>query len=310
MESGKENKDLIYAIDVYDVLSMVWRKKLIVTLIVTAFSILSVLYALSLQNQYTSSALVAISSDETQNSSLSQYAGLASMVGVNLPSQSSENKIDLAIETLKSKDFFRHLLNNYNFLLRDIYASKSYDMRNNKIIYDDRIYDENNDSWVRKAKFPLSAQPSYIESHEHFLEKNLRISNDVDTGYITISIEHFSPIFAKNLVDLMISELNNQIRKRDKEEANKAVEYLLEERNNNPVMSVTEAIDSLIESQLRTIMLTEIRDDYIIKIIDSAHLPEKKSKPSRAIICIIGFFLGLFVAATYIIFNHLRSINK
>jgi capsular polysaccharide biosynthesis protein len=108
----------------------------------------------------------------------------------------------------------------------------------------------------------------------------------------------------------MISELNNQIRKRDKEEANKAVEYLLEERNNNPVMSVTEAIDSLIESQLRTIMLTEIRDDYIIKIIDSAHLPEKKSKPSRAIICIIGFFLGLFVAATYIIFNHLRSINK
>ena len=68
MESGKENKDLIYAIDVYDVLSMVWRKKLIVTLIVTAFSILSVLYALSLQNQYTSSALVAISSDETQNS--------------------------------------------------------------------------------------------------------------------------------------------------------------------------------------------------------------------------------------------------
>ena len=282
MESGKENKDLIYAIDVYDVLSMVWRKKLIVTLIVTAFSILSVLYALSLQNQYTSSALVAISS----------------------------NKIDLAIETLKSKDFFRHLLNNYNFLLRDIYASKSYDMRNNKIIYDDRIYDENNDSWVRKAKFPLSAQPSYIESHEHFLEKNLRISNDVDTGYITISIEHFSPIFAKNLVDLMISELNNQIRKRDKEEANKAVEYLLEERNNNPVMSVTEAIDSLIESQLRTIMLTEIRDDYIIKIIDSAHLPEKKSKPSRAIICIIGFFLGLFVAATYIIFNHLRSINK
>lgn len=310
MENNSNNPDNIDTFDLYEAFIIVWKKKLFVFMTVAFFSVASVFYALSLENYYKSSALLGVSSNQSQSSSLSQYAGLASMVGVNLPMQSSENKTDLAIETLMSRDFFKHLIEKYDYLLKDIFASKSYDMTNDKFIYDKKIYDAENNIWVRKAKYPLQPKPSYIESHEFFIKNNLRISHNIDTGYITLSIEHLSPKFAKNLVDIMIVELNNQIRLRDKTEANNAVEYLLDQRNNNTVRSITEAIDKLIESQLRTIMLSEIKDDYIVKVIDSSHIPVNKSKPSRVTVCILGFLIGLFISISFILINHFRTDNK
>ena len=47
-------------------------------------------------------------------------------------------------------------------------------------------------------------------------------------------------------------------------------------------------------------MLAEIRKQYVFKIIESPIAPEIKSKPSRAMICILitgfGFLISLFIA--------------
>lgn len=310
MNNPEVNKDTIYSLDFYDLITIIWNRKYLLLVIISIFSAASVFYSLSLEDYYKSSSLLAVSSNESQNSSLSQYAGLASMVGVNLPIQASENKTDLAIETLRSKDFFKYLIESNDHMLRDIFAAESYDFRNDKINYDSRIYDVDKSVWTRKVNYPLSSKPSYIESHEFFIKEILRISHDQDSGYITLSIEHFSPIFAKDLLEIMIKELNTQIRKRDLIEANKAVEFLLNERKNTSVKSITDAIDSLIESQLRTIMLSEIKEDYIVKIIDSPHVPYKKSKPSRVIVCFIGFLIGLIFSILYILLNYLRHESK
>ena len=310
MNNPEVNKDTIYSLDFYDLITIIWNRKYLLLVITSIFSAASVFYSLSLEDYYKSSSLLAVSSNESQNSSLSQYAGLASMVGVNLPIQASENKTDLAIETLRSKDFFKYLIESNDNMLRDIFAAESYDFRNDKINYDSRIYDVDKSVWTRKVNYPLSSKPSYIESHEFFIEEILRISHDQDSGYITLSIEHFSPIFAKNLLEIMIKELNTQIRKRDLIEANEAVEFLLNERKSTSVKSITDAIDSLIESQLRTIMLSEIKEDYIVKIIDSPHVPYKKSKPSRVIVCFIGFLIGLIFSILYILLNYFRHESK
>ena len=39
-------------------------------------------------------------------------------------------------------------------------------------------------------------------------------------------------------------------------------------------------------------MLAEVRQEYVFKTIDPAVAPEEKSKPSRALICLIGAFFG------------------
>ena len=51
-------------------------------------------------------------------------------------------------------------------------------------------------------------------------------------------------------------------------------------------------MSNLLENQLQTLMLASSNDDYVYKIIDSPIVAEQKIEPSRAVICILGTFLG------------------
>ena len=39
-------------------------------------------------------------------------------------------------------------------------------------------------------------------------------------------------------------------------------------------------------------MLAEVRQEYVFKTIDPALAPEEKSKPNRALICVLGLLAG------------------
>ena len=51
-------------------------------------------------------------------------------------------------------------------------------------------------------------------------------------------------------------------------------------------------------------MLAEVRPEYVFKTIDPAIAPEKKSKPSRALICIIGTFIGGVLGVVLVAIRH------
>jgi uncharacterized protein involved in exopolysaccharide biosynthesis len=40
------------------------------------------------------------------------------------------------------------------------------------------------------------------------------------------------------------------------------------------------------------VMLAEVRPEYVFKTIDPAVIPEEKSKPGRALICVLGTLIG------------------
>ena len=55
-------------------------------------------------------------------------------------------------------------------------------------------------------------------------------------------------------------------------------------------MSLDEVFAQLIEEQTKTIMLANVSKDYVFDVIDPPVAPELKSKPSRAVICVLGTF--------------------
>ena len=57
-------------------------------------------------------------------------------------------------------------------------------------------------------------------------------------------------------------------------------------------------------------MLANVSNDYLLKVIDSPYMPLKKSSPKRAIICILGFFFGLFSAVTYLVIIFFTKENQ
>ncbi|MDB9747805.1 LPS O-antigen length regulator, partial [Gammaproteobacteria bacterium] len=60
-----------------------------------------------------------------------------------------------------------------------------------------------------------------------------------------------------------------------------------------------EAITQLLESQMQTLMMASVSESYIFKIINSPVVAEEKSSPSRAIICILGAFLGAIIGILF-----------
>ena len=54
-------------------------------------------------------------------------------------------------------------------------------------------------------------------------------------------------------------------------------------------------------------MITNIKDDYAVTIVDKPYVPEKKSKPQRSVICIIGTILSFFISLLIAYFTDRRK---
>ncbi len=313
MNSNEEKfADMDYVdVNVTKLLKLFYKNKILIIVITLFFAISSVFIALSLPNIYKSSATLYISNSSSDAGALSsiasRYGGLASLAGVSLPSSDPKNKGELAIQTIQSREFLKRLLE-FEDVLPSIMAQKSFDMETRKITFDPKIYDAKKNQWVRKVKKNQSKIPSYIETHEFYLD-SLEIKEDKLTGYITLSYEHISPDFAYYFLDLIIREVNLLTKERDLLESSKALDYLNEAYLESNTKEVKSAISQIIEEQLKTQMTANISSEYLLRMLDSPFLPEKKSKPVRSIICIIITFFGGILSLLIVLIRERVSQN-
>ncbi|MBT5274930.1 hypothetical protein HOL82_03260 [Candidatus Woesearchaeota archaeon] len=138
----------------------------------------------------------------------------------------------------------------------------------------------------------------------------LSIAQDKITGFISINIEHISPVFAKDFLELIIRESNELLRKKDMEESKQGLVYLTSELSKTPFVEIKGSINALIEAQLETQMLAQIHQDYILVEIEPPFIPELKSKPSRSFICILGTMLGGVLSVLIVLIRHYFFVEE
>lgn len=298
------DEDTIDLLELFGVLMI--SKKLII-LITVIFAIGSVAYSLSLTDYYKSETLLSSRSD-SEAQGLSQFSGLAAMAGVNL-SSSGDNKTAQMIELIKSRKFVKHLMT-FEDILPSILAAKSYNKASQELLFDQDIYDSETKTWKGKLRNNGRMTPSHLEAHAAYTDNMLSISQDKATGFISINIEHISPLFAKEFLELIIQESNELLRKKDMEESRQGIEYLTAELSKTRLIEIKESINALIEAQLETQMLAKIHQDYILIEIEPPFIPEKKSKPSRAFICILGTILGGMLSVLIVLIRHYSFVKE
>jgi uncharacterized protein involved in exopolysaccharide biosynthesis len=271
-------------------------------LITAVVAISSLVYSLQLTNYYQSSSLITANSDSQNKILLSQFSGAASLMGVNLPS-SGDNKAMEAIELIQSRRFVKHLLT-FDNTLPSMMAAKSYDRGSKELLFNTNIYDPETKTWKREPNEYGQRKPSYLEAHRLYKNSLISISQDIKTGFISITIEHISPIFAKEFLELIIREANALLRNRDMEESSQALRYLKSELSKTPLVEIRESINTLIESQLEIQMMAKINEDYILVEIEPPFVPEKKSKPRRSSIVILATIFGGLLSVMIVLVRH------
>ncbi|BCV60607.1 Wzz/FepE/Etk N-terminal domain-containing protein [Shewanella algae] len=292
-------------IDLRELFTVIWQGKWLLTTVTLIFAVTSVVIALMLPNIYKSEALLAPAEEQGAGGLAglaSQFGGLASMAGINLDSSSAADKTQLAIEIMKSRKFIGDFIERHQ-ILPELMAVDKWNMADNTISFDPNIYHEKNNIWVRKVDPPFKPKPSLQEAHNEFTEI-LNVSKDKETGIVKISIEHKSPFIAKQWVDWLVTDINRTMKDRDVSEATRSTEFLNKQIELTNVADIRTILYKLVEEQAKTIMFAEVRDEYVFKTIDPAFIPEEKVKPRRAIICILGTFLGCALSVIFLMISH------
>jgi LPS O-antigen subunit length determinant protein (WzzB/FepE family) len=105
-------------------------------------------------------------------------------------------------------------------------------------------------------------------------------------------------------VNWLVEDVNAAVKAQDVAEAEKSIEYLREQVTNTSLADLQAVFFDLIQSQTETVMLAEVRQEYVFKTIDPAVAPEEKSKPSRALICVLGTLLGGMFGVVIVLIRH------
>ena len=294
-------KNSSYEVNLFGLLDILWKKKIMLISITATFAIGSVLYALSLPNIYTSKTLLAPS--EQSESLLSTLGSYTSLVGGMIPFPSGAvNKSQEAVERIKSFDFFeKNILPKIK--LQDLMAVERWASDQNTIIYNQKIFDDKNNKWVRKVSLPQLPKPSNQEAFEEF-SNLIEIDYDYVTSFVSISVEHQSPIISKQWTDLVIAQINESMREADIRRSQDAITFLNAQAEVTRLNELSEAISQLLESQMEMLMMASISSEYVFRVIESPIAPEKKSSPSRSMICILITLFGGILAILISLIHH------
>jgi uncharacterized protein involved in exopolysaccharide biosynthesis len=285
-------------IDLREFFAALWQGKWWVIGSSFIAAVLAVTLALSLPDVYRAQ-ITATPSENAQSGGLGlsgQMGGLASLAGVNLGG-SKVDKSTIAIEILRSRKFIGDFISRHNLKV-PLMASSGWVFSTNTLILDPSIYDATQNKWLRVVESPRTPEPTEWETTKKFLNEHLFIDEDQQSGILRISIEHYSPFLAAQWVSLLLQDLNDYMRQRDVSEAQASIQYLENQMATTNLSSMQEVFANIIEQQLQTLMLANVRDEYIFSTIDPATVPEERAKPSRALIAIAGTLLGSILGIT------------
>tara|TARA_B110000090_G_C13385618_1_gene447595 strand:+ start:209 stop:1135 length:927 start_codon:yes stop_codon:yes gene_type:complete len=299
------NDNLNDEIDLKDIFVTIWDHKLTVINFFLFSATLSVLIALYLPNTYLSKTLLApTSTEDTLSSQLSELSSFSSIAGINLTGKTSTKSTE-AIARIQSYDFF---INQFlpNIYLQDLLAVKRWNPENNTLTYKKSVFNVKTKKWSDKFLSSSSNLPSTQKAFEEY-KKSLSISDDRKTSFITINIEHKSPYIAKEWLDIIIEGINNIMRMEDITKAQNSINFLNESTKIANIQSIKDAISTLLESQMKTLMLASSNDSYVFRVLDTPIVSEKKSGPARAIICILGTFIGTMLSLCFIFLNKIKK---
>tara|TARA_B100001059_G_C17800263_1_gene565720 strand:+ start:110 stop:958 length:849 start_codon:yes stop_codon:yes gene_type:complete len=255
-----------------------YKSSLIIIITISTFGFINTLYLDSVfMSSVTLEPKKSIDSSN-QNKSFNSLgaSGLASSFFGGIDKSSD---VSLALEVLKSRDFFESLLSVDNFK--------------------NEINNPIKTNYFGTYQFNSSDEMQQFDNmHARFINEHLSFTQQEKTGFVTIRISHYDKIVAKKWLDLVIEKLNKEIKELRLNESKKILNFLQKQISLQSLPEIRSSLAGLITNEIRTIGLSSIDDDFVFKVIDKPRVPDNRSRPSRSINVIVWFLFSIIAALT------------
>lgn len=258
-----------------DLWSAVRNHWLLIGVIATLIAAASLVVALLMTPIYRAETLVTAAEDDSQ-AGLSQLigglGGVAAMAGLDV---GGRNNIEVSLAMLSSDGFTAEFIKE-NDLMQELYWKE---------------WDAKLSRW--KSDDPDDV-PSMTEAVRDFDTGVRFVSRDRRSGMIRVAIEWRDREKAAVWANALVKRVNVVSRQQAIGEATRSIEYLEKELAKTNVVELRQAIYRLIESQINSTVLANVREEFAFRIIDQAVAPDAKFKvrPKRLYIVLFGAFFG------------------
>lgn len=261
-------------IDILELFKILWDKKRIIIATGIIFTLISICYALLSERYYLAETTLLVGDEGNSKSSmLGNLGGLASMAGVDL-SESGTDK-DYYIAALKSRIFLKQFIEKNELM---------------PVLFEE-IWDKEKKIWIiEKGEDP----PSVYGACQFFKENIMSVSEDKNSGIISLKISWKDPELAAIWANNIISSVNTYIREKKINEYTLKIQYLEKQIEQTSVVNMQKIFYKLIEQQIQNQSMAQVKKDFAFQVIDPAVTPEKPHKPNRRLIVLLGGFAGGF----------------
>ena len=124
----------------------------------------------------------------------------------------------------------------------------------------------------------------------------LTASFDQKTAMLNVAVEYYSPAVAQEWVTILVAEINDAFRTRDMAESKKNIGYLEQKIAETSIAGMQTVFYGMIETQMKTLMLAEVDEQYLVKRVVEPKVAELKSSPNRKIILILAVLAGCLIS--------------
>ena len=139
-----------------------------------------------------------------------------------------------------------------------------------------------------------------IEDLRSYLSKNLYVEDDIESGFVDISILTNDKYLSQKILSALIDGINSFEREKFKISANKVISAATDKLNKkNNTSFNNETYSRLIETESRKLLLSETQDDYYLKVLDPPNLAKFKAKPKARSYFIVTFALSFGFIVLY-----------
>lgn len=257
---------------------ILWRGRWVIVGITALATVGAAVAATVLPKKYSASIIVSPALEQSSEglggglgSLASQFGGVASLAGFSLRGNSDKAE---TVAVLQSAVLTEQYIQRRN-LLPVLFA----------------------DEWDAAAGKWQSSSPQDIptlwKGNEFFKNEVRRVVENSKTGLVTLTITWTDPQLAAEWANDLVRATNDYLRSKAIEKSERHIQYLNEQAKATDVAQVRQAIYTVLESEIKNVMLAKGTDEYALKVIDPARAPEIRSSPRRTVWTLAGFFAGL-----------------
>jgi len=238
---------------------------------ITALSTLGAGYYVSTLPTIYRAEVLMVSAGGGGGSGLSeQLGGLASLAGIGIEG-GGDMTDKQALAKLKTRSFLMQHVEEYNL---------------KPILFAER--------WNQHSQEWLDDEPSSFETYNLF--NDMVYASTDKSGITKLQIEWKNPSSIARISDIantLVTSLNKRAKIEAKFEAEKSILFLQAELERTTLIHAQEVLYRMIEIQMQNIMMANVRDEVVFKVIDPAVVPESAEVKPVFMIVLLGLVLGL-----------------